>query len=91
MVLGKLLGPGRPTDLDYSREGLIALAVCAGGMFGHFFSRLSFFSSFFFSLVDGPKQTEILSQRTVKPKTTNQPNHRKKKSKQKLIKFVLFI
>ena len=46
------------------------------GLFGHFFSRLSFLS-FSLSLGDGPIWTEILSQRAVKPKTTNQPtNHR---------------
>ena len=30
MVLGKLPVPGRPTDLEHSREGLTALAVGAG-------------------------------------------------------------
>ena len=55
MVLGKLSVPGRPTNLDYSR----ARAFCAGGMcglglFGHFFSHLSFPSSFSLSLGDGP-------------------------------------
>ena len=51
------------------------LAVGAGGgLFGHFFSHLSFLFSFSLSLGDGPIQTEILSQRTVKPKTTNQQN-----------------
>ena len=38
------------------------------------FSRLSFLSSFSLSLGDNLVQTEILSQRAVKPKTTNQPN-----------------
>ena len=55
MVLGKLPVPGRPTALDYSRAG----AYCAGsrcgwGLFGHFFSRLSFLFSFSLSLGDGP-------------------------------------
>ena len=55
-------------------QGPIVLAVGpAGGLFGHFFSRLSFIFSFSLSLGDGPIETEILSQRTVKPKTTNQP------------------
>ena len=31
MVLDKLPVPGRPTYLDYSREGPTALAVGAGG------------------------------------------------------------
>ena len=42
------------------------------GAVGHFFSRLSFLSSFSL-LGDGPIQTEILSERAVKTKTTNQP------------------
>ena len=55
MVLGKLPVPGRPTNLDYSR----ARAYCAcmgagGGLFGHFFSSLSFLFSFSLSLGDGP-------------------------------------
>ena len=55
-------------------QGPIALAVGAGGgLFGHFFSHLSFLFSFSLSLGDGPIKTEILSQRAVKPKTTNQP------------------
>ena len=45
-------------------QGPIAFAVGAGG------GCLDFFFS---SPGDGPKQTEILSQRAVKPKTTNQP------------------
>ena len=51
MVLGKLPVPGRPTNLDYFR----ARAYCAcsrrgWGLFGHFFSHLSFHFSFFLSL-----------------------------------------
>ena len=47
------------------------LAVGAvGGCLDIFFS--SFLSSFSLSLEDGPIQTEILSQRAVKPKTINQ-------------------
>ena len=42
-------------------------------MFGHFYSQLSLLSSFSLSLGDGSIYTEILSQRTVKPQTTNQP------------------
>ena len=41
MVLGKLQVPGRPTYLDYSK----ARAYCACsrcGLFGHFYSHLSF-------------------------------------------------
>ena len=44
MVLGKLPLPGRPTIWVIVGQGSIALAVGAGGgLFGHFFSPLSFF------------------------------------------------
>ena len=52
----------------------IGLAVGAGGGCLDIFLYLSFLSSFSLSLGDGPIQTEILSQRAAKPKTTNQPN-----------------
>ena len=80
MVLGKLLAPGRPTTLDNSRaRAYCAYSRCGWGLFGRFFSRLSFLFSFSLSPGDGPIQTEILSQRAVKPKTTNQPtNYRSK-------------
>ena len=73
-MLGKLSVPGRPTTLNDSR----ARAYCAcnrcgwGVCLDFFFSHLSFLFSFSLSLGDGPIQTEILSQRAVKPKTTNQ-------------------
>ena len=73
MVLGKLPVPGRPTIWITVGQGPTALAVGAGwGLFGYFYSHLSFLSSFSVSLGDGPIKTEILSQRAVKPKTTNQ-------------------
>ena len=54
-VLGKLTVPGRPTYLDYSRaRAYCACGRCGGGLFGHFFSRLSFLFSFSLSLGDGP-------------------------------------
>ena len=54
------------------------LAVGAGGgCLDIFFSRLSFLFSFSLSRGDGPIQTEILSQRAVKLKTTNQIPARK--------------
>ena len=72
-MLGKLPVPGRPTNLDYSRaRACCACSRCGWGLFGHFFSHLSFLFSFSLSLGDGPIQIEILSQRAVKPKTTNQ-------------------
>ena len=54
MVLGKLLVPGRPSNLDHSRaRTYCACSRCGLGMFGLFFSRLSFLSSFSLSLGDG--------------------------------------
>ena len=47
MVLGKLPVPGRPTYLDDSRaRAYCAVSGCGWGLFGHFFSRLSFLFSF---------------------------------------------
>ena len=56
MVLGKLPAPGHPTMWMTVGQGPIVLAVGAGGwgLFGHFYSRLSFLSSFSLSLRDGP-------------------------------------
>ena len=55
MVLGKLPVPGRPTYLAYSRaRAYCACSGCGWGLFGHFFSRLSFLFSFSHSLGDGP-------------------------------------
>ena len=53
MVLGKLPVPGRPTNLDYSMARAYC-GSCRWGLFGHFFSRLLFLSSFSLSLGDGP-------------------------------------
>ena len=47
--------PGRPTLWVKVGQGPIALAVGAGGgLFGHFYSPLSFLCSFSLSLGDGP-------------------------------------
>ena len=55
MVLGKLSVLGRPTNLDNSRvRADCAYSRCGWGLFRHFSSRLSFLSSFFLSLGDGP-------------------------------------
>ena len=73
-MLGKLPVPGRPTSLDDSRaRTYCACNRCGWGLFGQFFSRLSFLFSFSHSLGDGPIYTEILSRRAVKPETINQP------------------
>ena len=47
--------PGRPTTLYNSRaRAHCAYSRCGWGLFGHFFSRLSFLFSFSLSLGDGP-------------------------------------
>ena len=54
MALGERPVPGRPTIWIIVGQWPIALAVCAGGvLFGHFYSLLSFLSSFSLSLGDG--------------------------------------
>ena len=79
MVLGKLPVPGRPTILITVGQGPIALTICAGGGGLDIFTLIYPFFSFTLSLGDGPIWTEILSQRAVKPKTTNQPTQRGKR------------
>ena len=55
MVLGKIPVPGRPTNSDNSRiRAFLACSRCRWGLCGHFFSHLSFLSSFFLSLGNGP-------------------------------------
>ena len=55
MVLGKLPVPVRPTILITVGQGPTALAAGAGVFFfGHFYSHLSFLSSFSLSFGDGP-------------------------------------
>ena len=55
MVLGKLPVPGRPTIWITVGQGPTALAVgVGGGLFEHFYSHLSFLSSFSLSFGDGP-------------------------------------
>ena len=54
-MLGKLPVPGRPTNMDYSRAR--AYCACSGfgwGLFGNFYSRITFLFSFSLSLGDGP-------------------------------------
>ena len=54
-VLGKLSVPGHPTSLDDSRaRAYCACSRCGWGLFGQFFSHLSFVFSFSLSLGDGP-------------------------------------
>ena len=55
MVLGKLPVPGRRTIWMVSRaRTYCACSRCGWGLFGHFYSSLSFLSSFSLSLGDGP-------------------------------------
>ena len=81
-VVGRCDGAGLTSSsgasytLDYSRaRAYCTCSRCGWGLYGHFYSHLSFLSSFSLSLGDGPILTEILSQRAVKPKTTNQPTN----------------
>ena len=54
MVLGKLPVTGRPTYFMESRaRAYCACSRCGWGLFGHFFSRLSFLFFFSLSLGDG--------------------------------------
>ena len=73
MVLGTLPVPGRPTIFITVGQRPIAVAVGAGVGGLDIFTLIYPFSSFSLSLGDGSIWTEILSQRAVKPKTTNQP------------------
>ena len=59
-------------------QGPIAPAVGAGGGGLDIFTLSYLFSSFSLSLGDGPISTEILSQRAIKPQTTNQPTIERK-------------
>ena len=55
VVLGKLSVPGRPTIWITVGQGPTALELGSGRFFfRHFYSRLSFLSSFSLSLGDGP-------------------------------------
>ena len=65
--------PGRPTIWIRVGQGPTALAVGAGGGCLDVFSLVCHLPSSSLSLGDGPIQTEILSQRADKPKTTMQP------------------
>ena len=64
---------GRPTIWVIVGQGPTALALGAGGGCLDIISCLSFLFSYSLSLGDRPIQTEMLSQRAVKPKSTNQP------------------
>ena len=55
MVLGRVSVPGPPTYLNHSGASVCwACSRCRWGLFVHFFSCLSFLSSFSLSLGEGP-------------------------------------
>ena len=73
MMLGKLSVPGRPTCFDCSRaRAYCAFCRCGWGLFGHFFSHLSFLSSFSLSLWETARYRLKYCLKGRKPKT-NQP------------------
>ena len=79
MVLGKLPVLGRPTNLfEYSRTGTYcACGRCERGLFGHFFSRLSFLFSFSSCLKEPlspeqpTKQPNTFKEKVGKPSETD--------------------
>ena len=71
-VLGKLSVPGRPTSLDDSRARAYCTCSRCGWGCLDIFPLVYLFSFLSPSLGDGPILTEILSQRAIKLKTTNQ-------------------
>ena len=74
MVLGKLPVLGRPTNLDESRaRAYCACSKCGWGLFGHFFSHLSFLFSFSLSLGETARyRLKYCLKGPLSPKTTNQ-------------------
>ena len=55
MMIRKLSVPGHPANLDNTRaRAYCACSRCGLGLFGHFFSRLSFLFFLSPSLGDGP-------------------------------------
>ena len=75
-MLGKLSVPGRPTNLDYSRvRAYYACNRCGCGLFGHFFSRLSFLFSYSLSLGVARYRLKYCLKGSLSPKTTNQPTN----------------
>ena len=74
MVLGKLTVLGRPTNLDESRaRAYCACSRCRWGLFGHFFSHLSFLFSFSLSLGETARyRLKYCLKGPLSPKITNQ-------------------
>ena len=83
MVLGKLPEPGHPTI--WITVGQVVGA--GGGCLDSFTLINPFLSSFSLSLGDGLIETEILSQRAVKTKTTNQTGNLELLLQKRTIRF----
>ena len=80
--------PERPNNLNYSRAWAYCVCSrCEWELSGFFFSHLSFLFSCSLSRGDGPIQTEILSQRAVNPKTTDQSTAIRVNDSQEYIKM----
>ena len=75
MVLSKLPVPGASYNLDYIRARAYCACNRCGGCLDIFTLIYPFLSSFSLSLGDGPIQSEILSQRAVKPKQPTNQRH----------------
>ena len=77
MVLDQLPVPGPPTIWITVGQGPTALTVVRYGLglSGHFYSHLSFLSSFSLPLGDGPIYAEILSQGPLNPKQPTNQSH----------------
>ena len=90
-MLGKFPVPGRPVYFDYSRAEPLVLAVGAGGGCLDISSVIYHFSFFFFfSLGHDPILSEILSQRAVKPKTTDQPTNPTHQNAENKLQFLFY-
>ena len=75
MVLGKLPVPGRPSNLADSRaRAYCACSGCGWGLFGHFYSHLSFLSSFSLSWETARYNLKYCLKGPLNPK---QPTNRK--------------
>ena len=62
-------------SLDYSRaRAFCACSRCGWGLFGHFYSHLSFLSSFSLSLGTARYRLKYCLKGPINPKLTNQPN-----------------
>ena len=83
MVLSKLPVPGRPTIWITVGQGPTALAVGAGrGLSGHFYSHLSFLSSFSLSLGAARYRLKYCLKGPLNLKPTKQPTNQRTKTEE---------